>query len=204
MRALLAVSLLAGCAARVDPPLERLPLVAPRIAVTVHGDTRFTPEERAACETAARKWVRFANGNASLNIVWDVDEFTFMDRPLPLLYRSDRTPETGYMGGVTSGQVVRIVPETCAAHASVEACALHEFGHLLGLEHFENVRGQVMSTCDGTPSSRGTGCGPASVFGVADHAECVRVGVCSRPKNDVTTVTVTIDPAVPPAEPVYP
>lgn len=185
--------LLVGCAAALDPPLESLPLVPPTLAVTVHGDARFTAEERRECEQASLALSRFTRGRARISIVWDVDDLTYLDAPLPMLYRSPRSPETGDFGGVTKDRIVRLVPETCRERSSLQACAQHEFGHLLGFEHV-GVAGQVMSPRN-----------PSLVFGVADYGECIRVGACVAPRRpDVTTVTLTIDPAVPPVQPEYP
>jgi len=189
---LLSFAALVGCSAALDPPLDALPLVSPRLAFTLHGDTRFTPAERESCERAARKWGAFTGGRARIAIVWDVDEMNYLDVPLPMLYRSPRTPETGDFGGITNDRIVRLVPELCTERASVETCALHEFGHLLGLEHVPES-GQLMSAHN-----------PSRVFGVADRRECIRVGVCAQPSKDVTTVTVTVDPAIPRVEPDYP
>lgn len=189
IRALLPPLALVGCAATVDVP----PLTMSRVTeITIHGDTRFTDEERRECERAAMAWGRLTSDRARIAIRWDVTELTFLDTPLPMLYRSPKSPETADFGGNVAYQIVRLVPETCRERASVQACAQHEFGHLLGLEHVPEA-GQVMSAHN-----------PAHVFGVADRRECVRAGVCASARRDTTSVTVTIDPAIPHTSPEYP
>lgn len=201
MRRLALVPLLMGCAYYEDRISEIPRVIGIETTITIHADTRFTHEERAQIEAATNEWARFTGGARRFVILWDLDELTYLDAPLPVMHRFEVSPETGNAGGQTKDGVVRIVPDTCRARASVKACAMHEFGHLLGLEHFEAINGQVMSTC-GPSSSRG--CGPSGVFGVADRHECERVGVCRNRKLDVTTVTVTEDPSIPRIEPEYP
>ena len=57
------------------------------------------------------------------------------------------------------------MPDTCT---DLPACAMHEVGHMLGLQHVPYA-GQVMSARN-----------PSHVSGAADYHECVRVGVSPR------------------------
>lgn len=168
-----------------------LPEQAPSAAVdtrVIHADTQCP--RRPDIERALSEWSRFTGGRARLSAQWDLDDMTYLDLPPPWLHCRARSEATGNSGGVTDGQLIILVPETCP---DLQACMMHETGHLLGLSHFETVSGQVMSARN-----------PSRVFRAADRAECLRVGVCRARKPDVTTVTVTVDPSIPSVTPEYP
>lgn len=184
-----AFAIASGCAYAEDRVTDVGTYLSPVDERVIHGDTQFTPAERTAAERACLAWGAFTHGRVHLVIRWDMTDMTYMDLPPPLLYRVTPSPATGDYGGRTQGQLIWWVPDTCI---DLQACVEHEFGHMLGLEHVAEA-GQVMSAHN-----------PARVFGVADARECLRVGVCRDRAADVTTVTVTIDPSVPPVEPDYP
>lgn len=193
-RALSLVLLASACAYYED----RLPVASPDqitavVSYTVHGDTNFTPAERSAIEWSAAEWSRFTDGRARLKLVWDYSELTYMalhEQPhIRRLYPDDVV--SGTVAGWEYNHVdVALMPDRCPVLA---ACALHELGHLVGLGHVLQS-GCVMSAWN-----------PANTFQAPDLTECQRVNLCSKPRpKDVTTVTVTIDPAIPNVEPNYP
>lgn len=188
MRAsILALAFVLACSA---PPAEPVQPVKPVDERVLHSDTHATPPQRQDIERALSEWTRFSRGRVRITARWDLDDMTYLDLPPPWLHIRARSDETGNYGGTVDGQLIILVPETCP---DLQACMMHETGHLLGLAHFERLDGQVMSAHN-----------PARVFGVADRRECVRVGVCRATKPDVTTVTVTVDPAIPLTSPEYP
>lgn len=191
MRAILLVPLLfAGCVrdAYVSEPSEHYESVVSR---TIHGDTRFSKSERALIQSAAAAWGIFTHGRAKLTFVWDLDDESLQDlADRPMIVRSNKAARVPDCGGNVDGDVMRIVPAVCP---DTYACTLHEMGHYLGIGHVPyphsvmSARGQVRQ------------------FSSADREACVGVGLCDRPRaKDITTVNVTIDPAIPPVEPEYP
>ena len=190
---MLALALLTSCAYYEDRIADVGAQLAPSDERVIHGDTHFSPEERAAFERALISWQTFTRGRVRLSVRWDLDEHNFLD-VYPALYRVYATDETGRKGGKTEGDSIWWVPDTCP---DKQACAMHEIGHFLGLcvpprEHVPYA-GQVMSARN-----------PSHVFGAADYRECIEVGVCRERKLDITTVTVTIDPSIPNVTPEYP
>jgi len=179
---------LVGCAAIALP--EPAVTTTPSYDRVLHADTRATPPQRQDIERGLAAFGPFTGGRVRITARWDLDDTTYLDLPPPWLHLRSRSDETSNYGGVVDGQLIILVPETCP---DLQACMMHETGHLLGLDHFDRIDGQVMSAHN-----------PSRVFGVADRRECIRVGVCARPSKDVTTVTVTVDPAIPRVEPTYP
>ena len=183
MRRLLALAVaLSACAYYEDRVRDVAVRLAPADERVIHGDSHFSAEERAAFERTLGAWAGFTRGAVRLSVRWDLTDMTYMDLPPPLLYRVWASPETGNMGGRTEGELIWWVPDTCT---DLQACAMHEVGHMLGLQHVPYA-GHVMS-----PKN------PVHVFGPADFRECVRVGVCRERSPDYTTVTVTVDPSMP-------
>lgn len=185
MRAL-ALLLLASCAYYEDRVADVGSLLAPVDERVIHGDTDFTPRERAAAEKSCLEYQTFTRGRVRLSVVWDIDELNYVNPPTPVLYRA---VSGGTEGGSVRGDRMWWFPDKCP---DLQACIMHEYGHLLGLDHFATP-GHVMSAHN-----------PVHRFGPLDYAECERVGVCRDRKLDVTTVTVTTDPAIPNVWPEYP
>jgi hypothetical protein len=186
----LGVTLAIGCAYYEDRVTDVGKILSPVDERVIHGDTQFSPAERAAAERACYEWATFTRGLHRLTIRWDLDDTNYLTLPAPRLYRVNPTPETGSAGGrVDATDNIWWVPDRCT---DIQACIMHELGHVLGLQHVAQSH-QVMSAVN-----------PAHTFGLADHDECVRVGACRALKSDITTVTVTVDPIVPNVQPDYP
>lgn len=160
--------LLAACA--TAPPVA----VSRELALTLHGDTRYTDHERILAEGAAERMRQVTRGRVRVRITWDLDEATLLERAWdPKLLRSPaalagmaqaRAREMGTPCGWTTSApvVVHVVAERCPELYPV---FLHEFGHVAGLGHHEGP---------GVMSAEGAGW----VWTAKDEAECQRVGVC--------------------------
>jgi hypothetical protein len=187
---ILALSL-SGCAASED---RALPVAHPEqvtavVSRTLHGDTRCPEHTRAAVDAATVGYYRMTDGRARLRVVWDLDAASLMAFANdPLVLCVERPP---HQGGKTNGDVVAISPVACVDEY---ACALHELGHYLGLQHLRYGHGIMSAT------------NPARSPSDGDFAELVRVGLYSTSphRRDVTTVIVTVDPSVPNVQPDYP
>lgn len=189
MRLALFALALAGCAYAEDRVHDVGTVLAPSDERTIHGDTQFAPHERDAFQRGLLAYQGFTRGRVRISVRWDLDSMTYMDLEPPILYRVSQSPETANMGGRTEGDLIWWVPDACN---DLQACAMHEVGHMLGMQHVPYA-GQVMSPVN-----------PAHTFGAADYRECVRVGVCRERQADYTTVTVQVDPAIPNVYPEYP
>lgn len=127
----------------------------------IHADPQFAPLERAAIESATTAWRTFTDGRVDLRVTWDLDT---SDGDAGL-YRADASAS---FTAHRDHQRISWAPDNCAPnlHADLLACAMHEFGRVLGLRNLPDSH-QVMSTDS-----------PTSVFGTGDAEECRRVGVC--------------------------
>lgn len=177
-RALVAASFaLAACApAAASGPRDGLAHrgVQPAIVEkTLHGDTRFDARERETIERACRAWFDLTAGRARLHVVWDYGESNYMALAAtgaPHIKRTDwwyAPPNAGGRVNEIGGDEVRLVPDNCPG---LYACALHELGHVLGLEHVADVDAVMSATLR---SAR-----LPSRFTKADRVECARVGLC--------------------------
>lgn len=164
-------------------------------AATIHGDTRFLPEERMIAEQAFRSVNEdLTRGCVRLAVAWDFSEIYFLSlADDPHLIRTPGWMPPQHVAGAYT-DALRVSPERCPG-ARLLPCFEHEIGHFLGLEHPEfNAPHSVMQPRN--PGARWTH---------SDRHECERVRFCSvLIPEDVTTVTVTIDPDVAPVEPTYP
>ncbi len=161
---------LAGCSSAPPSPAPARTCKGPsRVDYYLHADVRFTRAERDALYQAAAQWSEIAC--ASTIIV------TF-DNPHPETWREDATAgrrslvrgvELGpadihdHDGGTTRDRMAVFV----APHERFSRLALHEFGHLLGLEH--DVDGTVMRQ----DVSKGS-----DVITDRDFDQCVSKGSC--------------------------
>jgi hypothetical protein len=171
---LAAFALAASCA-----PV-RVPEVRREVALTLHGDTRLSQEERWIVEHACAEWRRFTRGRVRIAVTWDLDEDAVIRSLwLPRLVRAEpwqagtsmaqahaqtMDPVAGYtVAGppVVVHLVMRNAPE-------LYPVVLHELGHVAGLEHVDAVRAVML------PGGGGW------TFTAADEAECERVGVCTE------------------------
>lgn len=172
--ALLSCLLVVSCTRELAPPIAS----RRELALTLHGDTRFTFEERLLAESAAIEVGRFTRGRARFLIAWDSSEENLLE-----LVGSPRLVRSPGMGsaidladGFARGRVkawvdpgpplvIYVAPERCAELYPV---LLHELGHAAGLGDLEGVAAVMRRD------------GPAWMFTRHDHAECVRVGVCGE------------------------
>lgn len=119
-------------------------------SVTVTIDPSFTNEQRAELERAADAWNQVAVRH--IRFV-DAGEYLILPALVP----------GGWLGYTQRGRaLVRVSPAT--PESEVYAVALHELGHVLGLEH--TTRG-VMDPRRQTVD-----------FSAEDMVECARVGAC--------------------------
>lgn len=180
-----------GCAYYEDRP--EVPAAPHVVEATMHGDANFSPAERATIESSAGAWGAFTNGRARLHIVWDYTDVTFLElasKPHIRRLRPEDVESKTTAGWEYNETDIALMPDRCPIFMG---CALHELGHFLGLAHVTED-GCVMSAWN-----------PPSSFQPADLAECIRVGLCVKPRpKDVTTVTVTVDPAIPRIDPTPP
>jgi hypothetical protein len=169
-----------GCVPAAPPVTEMEPAA---VDALFHGDTRFDRRERQVFESKLEAFRVFTEGRVRLGVTWDLDEENYMGIVLSGAYTVLRSPATyaGKHGGKTEARMIRLVPDVCMDFG---ACALHELGHFVGFEHVK-VPGSVMSEKN-----------PGAVFTVADRAQCVQLGLCSR-AGYATTVTLTVDKDIP-------
>jgi hypothetical protein len=178
-RAVIAASLvMAACAPSARQPARggatqggtRTILVVERL---LHGDTRFDAYERKILERACLAWLEFTGGRARLQIVWDYGEDNYMQiaaARAPHIKRTDwwyAPPNAGGRVNEIGGGEVRLVPENCPG---LYPCALHELGHVLGLEHVADIDAVMSATLRAVR--------PPSRFTEADRVECARVKLC--------------------------
>jgi len=183
-------TLLAGCAAYED----RLPVAQPDqitaiVSRTLHGDTRCPEHARIAFAAALGTYASVTDGRARLQVRWDLDNASLMTLSTePIVLCVDTLPP--HAGGKTDGDVIKLAPLACPDEY---ACALHEIGHYLGMQHLEHGHG-VMAERN-----------PSRSFSDADFVELFRLGLYAPHRRpDFTTVTLTIDPSIPRIEPEYP
>jgi hypothetical protein len=151
---------LVGCAAEQEPACDG----------SFHAHRTLTPEARAHVEVAFAKWNELAGRDVARFVEGDPDDVTCSVRidenagALGLFSHED---------GSLALAPARLRTEApgCAAQMGdcIEAVALHETGHALGLVHTSDA-GHVMSP-DGEL---------LLAFTDADRAECSRAGVCAR------------------------
>ncbi len=161
----LAVTLLQGCRTLPDPD------VAPHeIHIVLHGDERFSREERQSVEAAAEAWRKLSRGRIDILIRWDrgpLHDGYYVIEPVP--YLSVFAKEGAPACGATRGGVVQIVKDE--RHCGFfYPTVLHELGHLAGLEHVDRP-GAAMHH-DGTVTPYLT---------AADEWLCVKRGICVDP-----------------------
>lgn len=165
-----------GCAS--VPPAS----VRREVALTLHGDTRFSQEERWIVEAAADAWARFTAGRVRVAIAWDLDEAAAAGgraRGWARLVRDDgrgrgarlmAQARTGggdpVVGWVDHGPpvVVHVVADRVPELYPV---VLHELGHVAGLPDLEPEARAVMTPGAGRWA-----------FSAADRAACEAFGVC--------------------------
>lgn len=188
MRALLA-TLLVGCA---SVPRGAHDEPARSVRAVIHGDTACTPVQRADCEASASDWGGVSHGHIDYRLVWDLSAqtlFALQDEPLLICRPVVERDGTSYCG-MTTGTIVEV---STAPGCNVRGTSLHELGHLAGI-HTHTAPGSVMHVSDDVRR-----------LTVVDVQACAAIGLCPAPrKRDVTTVTVTVDPAIPPVDPDYP
>lgn len=160
------------------PP--RAPEVRRELAVTLHGDTRLTQEERWIVEHACAEWRRFTRGRVRIAVTWDLDEAAVMRAlALPRLVRAEpwqaatemaqaHTQNMDPVAGWTVEGPPVVVHLVMRNAPELYPVVLHELGHVAGLGHVEAVRAVMM------PGAQGW------TFTAADEAECARVGVCTE------------------------
>jgi len=190
---ILGMAFVVGCAPTryVEAPMTDV-IREDAVVHVIHGDTRYLPTERAAWIEAAKRTAELTDGRARAYFVFDLDETRYMmlaEEPhairTPAWMATDRTAGD-------STDALRVVPEKCP---DLLACMMHELAHHFGMGHPDYQ----------APHSVMNEKNPGHVWTHTDRAECRTVGLCREliPK-DVTTVTVTIDPAIPRVEPEYP
>lgn len=181
MRGVLAIAIAFIAASACSSPTP--PRVQMESSFWIHGDTRFSREERLIFELACDRWRTFTNSRANIWIEWDLDEETLVSlKDEPRLLKVDsldprvraldiqlagrglvrgfvHVPDERYpmILGVVSDRVTALLP-----------VALHEIGHTAGLDELPVGERGVMSSAD-----------PAWKFTKADWKECVRVGLCA-------------------------
>lgn len=180
--------LMGGCAYYEDrsstTPKEH-PAVVSRM---FHGDTRCSERTRIVFETACSTYRVVTDARARLYVTWDVNDKTLMGLiNESLVVCTDALP--AHIGGSVSGDIIRLPVTACPDEY---ACALHEIGHYLGLQHLKYGHG-VMAERN-----------PARSFSPGDYMELQRVGLYVFTSKDVTSVTVWVDPAIPRIDPKYP
>lgn len=163
-------------------------------ASLIHGDTRFHASERQTAIVAAKRIAELTGGRFKISFTWDFDETSLLSlAEEPHMIRVPKELAPAHCGGDAT-DAIRIVPETCT---DLLACMMHEIAHyVLGMQHPEYS----------APHSVMRPKNPGHVWTATDRAECRRVGACAEPRivRDETTVTVFVDPAIPPVEPEYP
>lgn len=168
---LLITLFMAGCAAEVELNFPK-PL-APK--VVMHGDERFTPDERKQIETAAEVWRQQTSGLANIAIVWDwsnskipkseenhIERLTSGDLEVvmedcAISEANDLPPCTPTVlawvdkpGGIHNPDHepvnMAFIPDRYPAADYFISVALHEFGHLLGMPHSNVVQAVMYPT----------------------------------------------------------
>lgn len=155
-RSFLALMMLAACVPEPKPVVA-----AVEASFWLHGDTRFTFEERKAFIMAADLWRRHTSGRVNLWIEWDLSEEKLLElKDQPRIIRVDsldsRTQAVD--GGLLTGKArafVRPAGEGLPVILAVVAdrlkpedwyrVALHELGHVVGVDELEPWRSGIMN-----------------------------------------------------------
>lgn len=140
---------------------------------TIHGDVKFTSEERGSIERAAARWREFSGGNTAIRVVWDYDGPHVTAKGVTRMFRgSPPGQELSTQAGASGeGQIWLDPSKLVTIYEGEYRISLHEFGHHLGLTHVDDEQSIMY---------------PYLMSGVRDlteeHdlAECIRVGVCQR------------------------
>lgn len=152
---ILFLTLVAGCSQHnaLVPSHKRMPVT------TMHADTQFSPDERAAIDLAAWKWALQTNGMAQITIVYDLDKTSIIslmeNDENNVIIRADSSMELvqavpeGVLAWVTSqcgggiqdpcGAPVMMVVVSDRMPESLEQIAMHEFGHVLSMQHVRDA-----------------------------------------------------------------
>lgn len=142
--------LLGGCA-----PMPKAASGKRHPVVTMHGDVQFTLEEREAISMAAWKWSLQTNGLASITVLYDLDfsseaNLDSHDRDHVIIRATSdmqvvQEVSDGVLAWVVSrcgggikdpcGAPVRMVVVSDRMPESLEQIVIHEFGHVLSMQH---------------------------------------------------------------------
>lgn len=157
MRRLPVFLLIVGCV-----PLNQVhspntpPVVRPTIEVVMHGDTSFSPEERAIVSQAALEWNLATNNRAHFTVIWDLNFDSISSlrqhRTDNLVLRIDSNNplaekvDDGYrklMGAVVhtnpqEPQRLYLLMDRLADYHKMMSVTAHELGHVLWLNHNDN------------------------------------------------------------------
>jgi predicted Zn-dependent protease len=163
LMAMVIASAFPGCS--VQKP-AKVPLSASTVHVKFHGDVDFNKWDRAVIMDAAEEWSRATSGQASIEVVWDLDAslpaevwdgqslIVELEGADPLVQLLDQksgastvgltNPPDGVHSAYGKGVVrVGIVRGRILSERILASVVLHEFGHALGLRHIP-VRKSVM------------------------------------------------------------
>lgn len=176
--ALALVLALSACSIPDFGSVPRLPVDA--VAYVLHGDTRFTREERWIFEIASENWNAFSDGRVMITIAWDLDELSLVRlKDQPRLVRvSPYDARTRAVEASNRGLVIafehhgdRRLPTVIGIVADrvpeLYPVAVHELGHAAGIGDLPCGVDAVMSKC-----------GAAWKFTRADWEHCRAERVC--------------------------
>lgn len=158
--ALVLLAALAGACAEAPEARAARPRVT--FAITLHGDTRFLPEERESFERSARMWRAKTRGRVDVRIVWDLAEWNLVRlRDEPRIIRVDSLDPRaqavdGHLGAARSRAFVRPAGDGLPVIMAVvvdrvtywDPVTLHEIGHVAGLPELDPSRPGVMNSAN--------------------------------------------------------